>query len=378
MDPYKPPKQRLLISRNIFGNYGPPIPIFSDLEINSQENWDIPETLCFNYITDNIINTHTNKKLHQLIDMSNEGQGWITCGCSVGENGLVNCFDNPNCPCFEVNKTLEALQKTDEQRPMRTQFKTFNHLNVRGLDEYFDTFAFCCSEKCACQGACSNNVMYMTDKNAHRFEVYRYDEKGFGVRAMSYIPYGTPVIEFKGELVEYKTCLERGSNDYSFQIKDKKLTKLENASAKILKSIPGYDQNYAKLVKETLCLPWYLDPKTNGNEARFITHGCLPNLSLIIAFKGGFSPHQMHCLMISSEDIYPGTQLTFDYGESYASQHLSGNCLCETLTCQRNEEFKVIGLATHYSFIREHYFYCSFEIFTKNVNHIYTTHIEIC
>jgi len=52
---------------------------------------------------------------------------------------------------------------------------------------------------------------------------------------------------------------------------------------------------------------------TQGNLTRFINHSFKPNLKPRYAFLDGF----YHCIFIAQRTIAKGTQLTYDYGQSY-------------------------------------------------------------
>lgn len=70
--------------------------------------------------------------------------------------------------------------------------------------------------------------------------------------------------------------------------------------------------NYEYPVPDSIGRHFVIDA-TNGCETRFINHSYKPTLTPHYAFFDGF----YHAIFLAEKDIPKGTQLTYDYGNSY-------------------------------------------------------------
>jgi SET domain-containing protein len=59
--------------------------------------------------------------------------------------------------------------------------------------------------------------------------------------------------------------------------------------------------------------PWVIDAREKGNFTRFINHSYEPNLTAKWIISGGVA----HIILFANRLIYPGEQLTYDYGPKY-------------------------------------------------------------
>jgi SET domain-containing protein len=110
------------------------------------------------------------------------------------------------------------------------------------------------------------------------FEVRHSSIHGFGVFAARRIRKGTAVIEYLGERVSHREA------DARYKDKD-----------------PHDNHTFLFTVDEKTVI----DAGVNGNEARYINHGCDPNCESIIVNK---------CVLIMAiRTIQPGEELAYDY-----------------------------------------------------------------
>lgn len=61
-----------------------------------------------------------------------------------------------------------------------------------------------------------------------------------------------------------------------------------------------------------------IDSEKEGNFTRFINHSDFPNLESVAVFKEGV----FHIIFRATEDIMPGSELIYDYGDSYWNKRL--------------------------------------------------------
>jgi len=71
---------------------------------------------------------------------------------------------------------------------------------------------------------------------------------------------------------------------------------------------------------------WTINGEGEENTARYINHACLPNVEAEIE-KGGDG--EKHINLYALRDIFPGEELTIDYGEEYYDEFIKPvGCKC--------------------------------------------------
>ncbi|VDM73023.1 unnamed protein product [Strongylus vulgaris] len=76
----------------------------------------------------------------------------------------------------------------------------------------------------------------------------------------------------------------------------------------------------------------YIDPKKRGNIARFISHGCFPNLIMLRYAENDLRLSHSRAVLFASQPIIGGSELFFDYGNQYLSR-AGFDCQCGTMWC---------------------------------------------
>lgn len=147
-------------------------------------------------------------------------------------------------------------------------------------------------------------------------------------------------MEFTGELMDFD-ILDNIDQDYAFEI--------VNEAHNLHETLPNFNkrwsENFKSSLKKQLARPWFVNPKRIGNVARICCHSCQPNMAMVRVFQKGFSPAHCKLLLVTLEDIFPGVELTFDYGPGYLNE-LKGGCLCERIGCPNTESFGILSRAT--------------------------------
>ncbi|CAD6186212.1 unnamed protein product [Caenorhabditis auriculariae] len=320
-DYFPRPRSRFLITEDIAeGQHRLPIAMYSDIETDSTRVVLPPS---FNYITEN----NANSLPPAYFDMyfKHREACEISCGCKEELDGR-GCWQNEDCPCYKMNVKMRQLQrKAKSFNHPPTEFKTYDPCYVleSGDDDFNIKVGFACSSSCACSGNCANNVLRYATDPIFGLELYRRDKSlGFGVRTMTFIPNGSPVFEFVGELTSHSSCT---------------IPTTWVPLAKVLK------ENLPPDIMHTYASGWYVDPKTSGNVARFVSHGCFPNLAFYRVYSKGLAPHQAHLVFFAMEDLPAGTELYFDYGPDYLKESGVIECLCNTLGCTRTATFEKLA-----------------------------------
>uniref|UniRef100_A0A7I4YX96 SET domain-containing protein n=1 Tax=Haemonchus contortus TaxID=6289 RepID=A0A7I4YX96_HAECO len=220
------------------------------------------------------------------------------------------------CSCRKMNDMLTYCTIMGDGRVFVNSNATF-----------FNTLIVGCGSKCSCKGQCKNSLRATSLPAPFRFEVFRRsDNLGFGLRTLSNIPQGCAVVEFCGEVVKSQVLSSRGqeSLDYSFCLNSWEESEIYErlASAKNIKS------EAFKVLNEVA----YIDPTRKGNIARFISHGCFPNLIMLRYAENDLRLHHSRAILFATQPILGGTELFFDYGINYLNR-AGFKCECGTMWC---------------------------------------------
>lgn len=306
---------------------------------------DIPESnlstfrkeLVFKHIDKNFVDE---KKYPELVKFTKKAESEnyvIKCSCcKEGNEPIVPCWENPNCQCFKVNQQLQKMQyETNEGHKEATNFHTFRPKLVSDLD-YSHTIGFACSELCGCKGRCDNNVTLIPEKGIFPLEVFRRNaDMGFAIRTTVAIPAGTLVKEFTGELMD-GNLMGKEDEDYAYAL----TTQFRESIKQFQKANSTWDETFKEELKTQLSNTWYINPKRKGNIGRHFSHSCFPNLSAVQVYQKGFSPAHCKLFMATQRDVFPGVELTFNYGTAFLEQQIGNECLCNSIACKNTPGFK--------------------------------------
>jgi hypothetical protein len=141
-------------------------------------------------------------------------------------------------------------------------------------------------------------------KNRRRIAVRNSPIHGRGVFAITKIPKGTRIIEYKGRLITDKEADRRYSRMH------------EHSPHTMLFSIEG---------------GMVIDATRHGNSARWINHSCAPNCEI---------EEEGHRVFIDAgRDIRPGEELTYDYNLQIGEKHTKKAqrehaCFCGARRCR--------------------------------------------
>jgi hypothetical protein len=140
-----------------------------------------------------------------------------------------------------------------------------------------------------------------------KLELRRTGERGFGLYVKEFVPRGSLIHEYLGEVINTVEMMQR-LEEY---------TQLESSNFYIL--TVGRDS--------------HCDAGRKGSLARFLNHSCDPNCFSRLWEIPGQVPREG---LYAKYDLHEGTELTFDYlmEAPPGSEHLSPvKCLCESIRC---------------------------------------------
>ncbi|EAY23675.1 Pre-SET motif family protein [Trichomonas vaginalis G3] len=168
-----------------------------------------------------------------------------------------------------------------------------------------------CNSSCSCDSeTCKNRVV---DRKAkiHLLVCRCISKGGWGVRALEFIPKGTFICEYLGDLITDPDKAESQGKIY------------DKSGESYLFDLDGYGINDKEMLT--------VDPKVTGNVSKFINHNCDPNIITIII--GTVNSEQYHRIgFFALRDIYPFEDLGFHYG--YKMHKIDQKaCNCGSLTC---------------------------------------------
>ncbi|KAF1002461.1 histone-lysine N-methyltransferase, H3 lysine-9 specific SUVH5-like [Apium graveolens] len=198
----------------------------------------------FNYIA-NLVNPH-------LKDSSTKTK---SCQCIDG------CSDSVRCSCVVKNRGKVPF-------------------NEHGAVLRSKTIIFECGPSCKCPPSCHNRVSQLGLK--FQLEVFKTESVGWGLRSRDFIPSGSFICEYVGELLDDMQAEERsGRDEYLFNL--------------------GGDDEYT------------IDAGIYGNVGRFLNHSCSPNLYAQNVLYDHIDKRMPHVMLFATTDIPPLQELTFDY-----------------------------------------------------------------
>ncbi|XVE63830.1 hypothetical protein DITRI_Ditri07aG0052300 [Diplodiscus trichospermus] len=194
------------------------------------------------------------------------------CDCNDG------CSDSEDCPCF-----------------IKSGGETYNYEEciMRAKPHVIE-----CGPSCKCFTSCINRV----SQRGIRFplEVFKTKRKGWGVRSRSFIPCGSFICEYAGEIIRDKEGERRvGSDEYLFDIGNN----YGDHSLRDANTLGSY------LVNECFTI----DAAQFGNVGRFINHSCSPNLFAQNVLFDHDDKSMPHIMLFAMEDVPPLKELTYHY-----------------------------------------------------------------
>ncbi|KAJ3680613.1 hypothetical protein LUZ60_016891 [Juncus effusus] len=235
----------------------------------------------------------------------NQNPKSITCNC------LKGCNESDPCNC---------ITKNGGEIPF----------NNKGLIIEAKPLVFECGPFCKCPPTCLNRV----SQNGMKFklQIFKTEKMGWGVRSLNFIPSGSFVCEYIGELLNDEEAQKRDNDEYLFSIGNNYFD--EKLWEGLKTSIPALQKS-----KNHEMESFAIDASKYGNFARFINHSCEPNMyaqNLLFDHDNLSTPHIM---FFACEDIQPMEELTYHYNYCVDQVHdINGNikkkrCFCGTGEC---------------------------------------------
>ncbi|GFZ02051.1 SU(VAR)3-9 homolog 5 [Actinidia rufa] len=229
------------------------------------------------------------------------------CDCVGG------CSDFKKCSC---------VVKNGEEIPF----------NYNGAIVEAKPLVYECGPSCKCPPSCHNRVSQHGIKI--QLEIFKTESRGWGVRSLTFIPSGSFICEYTGELLEDKEAEQRHNDEYLFDI-GKNLSDCSFIDGPL--ALKPDAQNCSKEVEEDS--GFTIDAAQFGNVGRFINHSCSPNLYAQNVLYDHEDKKMPHIMLFAAENIPPLQELTYHYNYSVDQVHDSSgnikvkNCYCGSAEC---------------------------------------------
>lgn len=231
------------------------------------------------------------------------------CTCELGCHHVAN-----NCCC--LSKNIGGLLP-------------YNHDGnlVRARPIVYE-----CGDHCRCR-KCLSKVSQKGVR--HRLEIFKTESKGWGVRSWDFIPSGSFVCEYTGDLIDNSSADDLENDEYLFNLDFKKGNEARW----------GDISDVNEVASDVACpvsdgADYVIDARKHGNVARFINHSCEPNLFVQCVLYDHHDLRFPHIMLFANSNIPPLRELSYDYGYELDSVLENGEvkrkvCHCGAPNCRR-------------------------------------------
>lgn len=212
-----------------------------------------------------------------------------------------------NCDC----RHCHILTFDDEKKTM--SYTDDGKINLEELNDCRPLIIEC-NEQCLCDNLhCKNRVVQ--NRSRIQLMVIRSKSKsGWGVRTMEFIPKGSFVCEYLGEVISDPLIAEIMGRDY------------DDNHESYLFDLDAYGVGDDEMLT--------VDPSKMGNVSKYINHSCDPNL-VQISIGTVESPLFHRIAFFATRNIYPNEELGFHYNYDLdvdPNRFIECNCGC--LNCR--------------------------------------------
>lgn len=221
------------------------------------------------------------------------------CTCEDG------CLDSQTCNC-----------QAEELAGDVNLIRGLAAYDQNGRYRFLNTAVTECNDNCQCDFTCSNRVAQRPRDIP--LEVFKTQDRGWGVRATTFIERGKVLGTFTGELVPSSAGTRNAQNSQEEEEADEYSYELD-----------WFDQAHQ----------WRVTAKNCGNWSRFLNHSCYPNVKVYAVLydsvmdAGEDNRHRLG--FVATRDIEPRTELMINYAPR-SKPAASGKC-CEYGKCIRFE-----------------------------------------
>lgn len=226
------------------------------------------------------------------------------CSCHLDNNEA--CSIKSKCECW-----LRTYKSAELSIYSNCGYKS------RRLVQHVTSGIFECNSKCKCNPKrCLNRVVQ--NGVDVRLQVFKTNDRGWGVRCLDDLAPGTFISTYSGELMHEKEA-------------DKRINSKDGTGYEYFAEL-----DLVKSSKRNKNEIFILDPKFIGNIGRFFNGSCMPNMFVQNVFVDTRDLRFPWTAFFTDNFVKAGTELTWDY--NYTNDDLSKNnkiidCKCGSIEC---------------------------------------------
>ncbi|KAF9617622.1 hypothetical protein IFM89_037685 [Coptis chinensis] len=188
-----------------------------------------------------------------------------------------------------------------------------------------------CGPSCKCYPNCRNQVSQ--NGLRVRLEVFKTNDRGWGLRSWDPICAGTFICEYAGEVVdEVKVGVDMDGDEENEYVFDSTCDIDDSFEWNYAPELLDEERHEARGPQLSLVI----SVKHSGNVARFMNHSCSPNVFWQPVLYDHSDESFPHIMFYAMKHIPPMTELTYDYGlcGTYFRNMQRRVCLCGSYKCR--------------------------------------------
>ncbi|KAG5671808.1 hypothetical protein PVAND_001983 [Polypedilum vanderplanki] len=215
------------------------------------------------------------------------------------------CILANSCDCIECKNEKCSHGGSYEIKNNKLLLK-----EARGCDDLI----YECNENCFCSRSHSMCLNKLVQFGPHEgLEIKKFHDKGYGLITKEFIPKGTFICEYAGEVLTKNEAFKRDQ--------------LNQASNKMNYI---FCLNEISMTSKDEKIQTFIDPSRKGNIGRYINHSCDANCEIISVRVDSIIPK---ISIFAKRDICAQQEITFSYGDVDANNKTK-MCLCGANICK--------------------------------------------
>ncbi|XP_002976443.2 histone-lysine N-methyltransferase, H3 lysine-9 specific SUVH4 [Selaginella moellendorffii] len=242
--------------------------------------------------------------------------GFLQPSYPTGCRCVGRCGDSASCLC--IGKNSNKMPYTD------------------GALYESKTILYECGPMCRCAASCP--LRLSQQGQTRKLEVFKTENRGWGVRSWEAIPFGSFICEYVGELISNEEAERRvGQDEYIFDIDCIKGSRSRGVDI----SSFFEEKDGGEICEVVEDGHMSIDAGSCGNVSRFINHSCDPNMFVQCVFNDHNDMAYPHVMMFAMKNIRPFEELSYDYGYEIDSVRDSDGkikkkrCYCGARRCKK-------------------------------------------
>lgn len=169
-----------------------------------------------------------------------------------------------------------------------------------------------CNDSCLCCNCLNKSVQFGP---CMHLKIKNFEDKGLGLISEKYLPKGSFICEYAGEILTKAEAIKRDENN----LRDHKMNYIFCLNEICMEKLGGKS------------IQTFIDPSLKGNIGRYINHSCEPNCEIISVRVDSIIPK---IAIFTKRDIQRDEEITFSYGEIASNESDKKFCFCKSENCK--------------------------------------------